>query len=69
MRISHNANDNILQSDPSTDPDAGQYFALLPKADYLPYWYDGRNLGQLGADEAAAAAKTVPHANTPTRMH
>lgn len=59
-------NDTVTQSDPKADPDVGEFFQLLPAADYLPTWYDQRKNGQKGADEKAAATKVAAHAATPT---
>jgi RHS repeat-associated protein len=60
-------NDTVLL-DPGTDPDVSMFFSKLPATDYQPNstWYDQRNSGQLGADEANAAARTATHAGTPT---
>jgi RHS repeat-associated protein len=62
-------NDTATQSDPKADPDVGEFFQLLPAADYLPTWYDQRKNGQKGADEKAATTKTAAHAATPTIAH
>lgn len=59
-------NDTVLISDPKTDPDVGEFFKLLPSADYLPTWHDQRKNGQKGPDEKAAADKAAAHAATPT---
>ena len=59
-------NDTVKLSDPKTDPDVGEFFKLLPAADYLPTWYDQRRNGQKGPDEKAAADKAAAHAATPT---
>lgn len=59
-------NDTVLISDPSKDPDVGDYFSRIPdSSDYLPSWYDGRISGSMTPQEAAAAAKTAIHAGTP----
>ena len=62
-------NDTVTQSDPKLDPDVGEFFQLLPAADYLPTWHDQRINGQKGADEKSAAEKAAAHAGTPTVMH
>jgi RHS repeat-associated protein len=59
-------NDTVTLSDPKTDPDAGEFFQLLPTVDYLPTWYDQRRNGQKGPDEKGAADKAAAHAATPT---
>lgn len=59
-------NDTVTLSDPKADPDVGEFFQLLPAADYLPTWYDQRRNGQKGPDEKAAADKAAAHAATPT---
>ena len=59
-------NDTVLQTDPTTDPDVGDFFKLLPTTDYSPTWYAQRSTGALGVWEQAAATKTAAHANTPT---
>lgn len=68
-QTSYDVNHNILLSNPTTDPDIGQFFASLPAYEYLPSWYDARINGQLGPDEKNAAVKTAAHSNTPTRDH
>ncbi len=59
-------NDTVLQADPKTDPDTGDFFQRLPATDYLPTWYTQRASGGLGAQEQDAATKAAAHANTPT---
>ena len=59
-------NDTVLQTDPTADPDLGEFFQLLHAADYSPTWYSQRVGGGMGALEQAAAAKAVAHANTPS---
>jgi RHS repeat-associated protein len=59
-------NDTVTLSDPKLDPHVGEYFQLLPAADYLPTWYDRRKSGQKGPDEKTAAEKAAAHAATPT---
>jgi RHS repeat-associated protein len=66
---SWDANDTVLQTDPTTDPDVGAVFQLLPTTDYSPTWYEQRVGGGLGADEQNAATKAAAHANTPTTAH
>jgi RHS repeat-associated protein len=58
-------NDTVLQTDPALDPDVGRYLENLPRADFLPVWYDQRRDGQLGKDEQRAALQSALHANTP----
>ncbi len=59
-------NDTVIISDPKTDASVGEFFKLLPSADYLPTWYEQRKNGQKGPDEKAAADKAAAHAATPT---
>ncbi|HEY2499456.1 MAG TPA: SpvB/TcaC N-terminal domain-containing protein [Candidatus Angelobacter sp.] len=76
---SWDVNDTVLQSDPTTDPDVGDFFALLPAADYSPTWFalrtDTANVAQAAllwpdpvvrANETDAANKAAAHANTPS---
>jgi RHS repeat-associated protein len=60
------ANDTVLSTDPTADPDVGDWFLRLAAADYSPTWYAQRAGGALGAAEQDAATKTVAHADTPT---
>jgi RHS repeat-associated protein len=62
-------NDTVTQSDPKADADVGEFFQLLPAADYLPTWHDQRRNGQKGPDEKAAADKAAAHAGTPSVAH
>jgi RHS repeat-associated protein len=62
-------NDTVTQLDPKTDADVGDFFQLLPAADYLPVWYDQRRNGQKGTDEKSAAEKAAAHAGTPAVAH
>jgi RHS repeat-associated protein len=62
---SWDANDTVLQADPSADPDVGGFFQRLPAAAYSPTWYAQRSAGGLGPREQDAAAKSAAHANTP----
>ena len=66
---SWDVNDTVLQVDPTTDPDVGDFFQLLPAGDFFPTWYSQRNSGALGPEEQAASIKTALHANTPTIVH
>ncbi|MHB8655042.1 MAG: SpvB/TcaC N-terminal domain-containing protein [Terriglobia bacterium] len=59
-------NDTVLQADPKTDSDVGDFFRRLPDADYVPTWYAQRTGGALGSAEQDAATKAAAHANTPT---
>jgi len=59
-------NDTVLQADPRSDPDVGEFFQLLPTNDYLPSWHDQRKNEQKGNDENLAASRTAAHAATPT---
>jgi RHS repeat-associated protein len=59
-------NDTVAQLDPKTDSDVGDFFQLLPEADYLPTWYDQRRNGQKGQDEKDAAERAAAHKETPT---
>jgi RHS repeat-associated protein len=67
--VSYDANDTVLQADPSDDPDVGSFFALLPQEDYLPTWYESRIGRDLGREEQRVAEKVVAHANTPSISH
>jgi RHS repeat-associated protein len=71
-------NDTVLQTDPTGDPDVGDFFQRLPSADYSPSWYTLRTnsayatqAAQLWPDptirakQAQAATKAAAHANTP----
>ena len=62
---SWDVNDTVLQTDPTADPDVGDFFKLLPPTDYSPTWYSQRSSGALGQWEQDAATKTAAHANTP----
>ena len=62
-------NDNVLQNNPKTDADVGDFFQRLPDADYLATWYAQRSGGGLGPAEQDAATKAAAHANTPTVTH
>jgi RHS repeat-associated protein len=65
-QASWDANDTVLLTDPTTDPDVGAFFQPLPVADYSPTWYTQRIGGALGPQEQTAATKSAAHANTPT---
>ncbi|MGB9119686.1 MAG: RHS repeat-associated core domain-containing protein, partial [Candidatus Angelobacter sp.] len=58
-------NDTVSQTNPADDPVAGDFFLPLPKALYLPTWYEQRQSGALGAEEKLAAIKAAVHAMTP----
>ena len=62
-------NDTVLQTDPKTDADVGDFFARLPESEYLPTWYEQRRTGALGAAEKDAADKAAAHAATPALAH
>jgi RHS repeat-associated protein len=75
-------NDTVLQTDPTADPDVGDFFHRLPNTDYSPSWFALRTdpayatqAAQLWPDptmlaaEAAAAAKASLHANTPSTAY
>ena len=62
---SWDGNDTVLVTNPAADVDVGDFFQLLPAADYSPTWYEQRIGGTLGTQEQAAATKTAAHANTP----
>jgi RHS repeat-associated protein len=66
---SWDVNDTVLQTDPTTDADVGDFFELLPSADYSPTWYTQRIGGALGPEEQDAANKAAAHANTPTTAY
>jgi hypothetical protein len=62
---SWDVNDIVKQTDPSADPDVGDFFRLLPLGDYSPTWFAQRSGGGLGPEEQDAATKAAAHANTP----
>lgn len=64
-QASWDANDTVMQDDPTADPDVGDFFKLLPAADYSPTWRVQRAGGPPGPDQDAAT-KAAAHANTPT---
>lgn len=66
---SWDVNDTVLQTDPTADQDVGDFFQLLPNADYSPTWYTQRISGGLGPQEQDAATKAATHANTPTTSY
>ncbi|MGA9668343.1 MAG: toxin TcdB middle/C-terminal domain-containing protein, partial [Terracidiphilus sp.] len=68
-QMSWDVNDTVLIANPAADADIGDFFSRLPLADYSPTWYTQRAAGGLGAQEQAAAAKTVMHANTPATAY
>jgi RHS repeat-associated protein len=57
------AGDTVLQADPATDSDVGDFFQRLPPGDYSPTWYSQYTGGSLL--EQAAAAKAAAYTNTP----
>jgi RHS repeat-associated protein len=57
-------NDTVLQANPATDPDVGEFFERIPSSDYSPTWYTQR--ATVGGPEQDAATKAAAHANTPT---
>jgi RHS repeat-associated protein len=59
----------MLRTDPKDDPDVGDFFRRLPRAEYLPTWHAQRITGALGEDEQAAAVKAAAHAGTPSTAH
>jgi RHS repeat-associated protein len=79
---SFDVNDTVLQTDPTADPDVGDFFQRLPATDYLPSWYALRTDPayaaqaaalwpdpQIRSAETAAATKAAAHANTPTSAY
>ncbi|MGA2795882.1 MAG: hypothetical protein ABSE69_20725, partial [Roseiarcus sp.] len=66
---SWDVNDNVLQADPTADPDIGDFFTRLVADDYSPTWYQQRSAGGLGPQEQNAAANAAAHANTPTTAY
>lgn len=60
-------NDTVLVTDPTTDPDVGDFFTRLAPADYSPTWYTQASGGT--AQQQDAAAKASKHANTPTVVY
>jgi len=75
-------NDTVLIADPKADPDAGDSFARLAVAEYLPTWYTLRTDPAHAAEvvrrwpvpetrdaERRAAEKASVHAATPTVAH
>ncbi|HEU5270140.1 MAG TPA: SpvB/TcaC N-terminal domain-containing protein [Jatrophihabitans sp.] len=69
QRLAWDRNDTAAVTDPRTDPDVGAFFRSLPDQAFLPGWIAARGDGQLGRRQAAAAAKTARHADTPSRSH
>jgi RHS repeat-associated protein len=61
--------DTVLQADPTADLDVGDYFQLLPAADYSPTWYTQRASGGLGPQEQDAANKAAAQAKTPATAY
>ena len=61
--------DVVLQHDPRSDPDVGDFFARLPQNEFLPTWYDARSNGLMGNDEKTYAEKCALHHDTPTVIH
>jgi RHS repeat-associated protein len=68
-QMAYDANDNVLLSDPKSDPAIGHYFDPLPTGKYMPSWYEQRISGRLGTNEREAAVKAAAHANTPSIVH
>jgi len=66
---SWDVNDTVLIPNPERDTDVGDFFARLPKEDYLPTWYEQRKNGELGHEEAIAAEKAAVHADTPSTTY
>jgi len=64
-QVTWDVNDTVLQADPKSDPDLGDFFRRLPDDYYLPSWYTLRKDGVLGAQEQAATNKSAVHADTP----
>ncbi len=62
-------NDTVLVTDPTTDPDVGDFFSRMDPVDYSPTWYTQRFGGGMGPQEAMAATKAAAHANTPTTIY
>jgi RHS repeat-associated protein len=58
--------DTVLISNPTGDPDAGDFFRRLEEENYLPTWHQVRIGGALGIHEQTAAQKSELHANTPS---
>ena len=56
MQTSYDVNDTVT-FDPKSDPDVGDFFDMLPDADYLPTWYQQRIGGALGPVRARGGAK------------
>jgi RHS repeat-associated protein len=62
--------------DPASDPDVGDFFARLPRQEYLPTWYDlrldpAKALSQwpdatMRNNQKQAAERAAHHSNTPT---
>ena len=64
---SWDANDTVVQADPTADPDVGNFFQRLPSSDFLPTWYTQKSAGD--AQEQDAATKAAAHANTPATAY
>ena len=65
-QASWDVNDTVLETDPTGDPDVGDFFRRLLLAEYLPTWYEQRQGGAMGPEEQAAASKAAVHARTPS---
>ncbi|MEO1145985.1 MAG: RHS repeat-associated core domain-containing protein, partial [Cyanobacteria bacterium J06638_22] len=70
QQVTWDVNDTVT-ADPRTDRDisgyVSDYFATQPK--HWQTWYAQRQVGDLGAQEQAAATKAAAHANTPTTAY
>jgi RHS repeat-associated protein len=67
QQVKWDANDTV-RLDPAADPDVGDLVSRLPRADYLPTWYERRITGALGEAERDAAQDAARHAGTPTMV-
>ena len=62
---SWDVNDTVLQTDPTADPDVGDFFKRLPSGDYSPTWYTQRSSSALAPGNRTPRTKAAAHANTP----
>ncbi len=73
QQTTYDVNDTVLNTDDSTvpklDEDVKGFFSRLPKADYLPTWYEQRIVLETNDPDRIAADKTSVHRQTPTVAH
>ncbi|UKZ45838.1 hypothetical protein TrVGV298_000031 [Trichoderma virens] len=54
---------DLVENDPSTDPDVSFAVRYLPQESYSPTWYNARSKEELGSIEKIAAEKSSQHRN------